>query len=106
MAPGSVTISSVVVAELQFGIQQSKKQATNQAELDFFLDFVSVLDWPLKATHKYGFIRNYLKEKGTPIGPMDLLIAAHALCENATLVTNNTQEYERVPELRLENWAR
>jgi tRNA(fMet)-specific endonuclease VapC len=62
------------------------------------------LDWPNGAGPVYGSISRHLKEKGTPVGAMDLLITAHALFVGAVLVTDNTREFERVPSLNLENW--
>ena len=57
------------------------------------------------AASEYGEIREHLQSRGTPIGPLDMLIAAHARAEGMTLVTNNVREFERVPELDLANWA-
>ena len=66
---------------------------------------LSVLPFGAAAASEYGEIRAYLQSRGTPIGPLDMLIAAHARVEGMTLVTNNMREFERVPELDLENWA-
>jgi tRNA(fMet)-specific endonuclease VapC len=101
---GEVGISSIVAAELWYGVAQSEKKKQNEAALRDFLDFVNVLDWPSGACAVYGRIRAHLKKKGTPIGAMDLLIASHASFLKAVLVTNNTREFDRVPELKLENW--
>jgi tRNA(fMet)-specific endonuclease VapC len=100
----NVAVSSIVIAELCYGVALSKKKRHNEAALKDFLDYVNVLDWPNGAGPVYGSIRRHLKEKGTPIGAMDLLIAAHALFLGAVLVTDNTREFERVPSLNLENW--
>ena len=99
-----VGISSVVAAELWYGVALSEKKKLNEAALRDFLDFVNVLDWPSGACPVYGRIRAHLKKKGTPIGAMDLLIASHASFLNAVLVTNNTREFDRVVELKTENW--
>jgi len=99
-----VGISSVVAAELWYGVALSEKQKQNEAALRDFLDFVNVMDYPSGACPVYGQIRAYLKRKGAPIGAMDLLIASHAAFLNAVLVTNNTREFDRVPDLKLENW--
>jgi len=101
-----VGISSIVVAELEFGIAQSQKQADNRQALLQFLEYMNVEDWPMEATEVYGSIRAHLKQKGTPIGAMDLLIAAHAIQSNAILVTNNTREFKRVPKLKIDNWTK
>ncbi|MBW2328615.1 MAG: type II toxin-antitoxin system VapC family toxin [Deltaproteobacteria bacterium] len=103
-AIGEVAISSVVLAELCYGIELSSKQKQNREALDNFLQYATVLDWPEKAGIEYGRIRAFLKGRGTPIGANDLLIAVHALAIDATLVSDNTREFQRVPGLRLENW--
>jgi tRNA(fMet)-specific endonuclease VapC len=99
-----VTISGIVAAELWYGVALSRKKKENEAALKDFLGYVDVLDWPNEAGPVYGRIRAHLKEKGTPIGAMDLLIATHALFLDAVLVTDNTREFDRVPHLKLENW--
>lgn len=99
-----VGISSIVAAELWYGVALSEKKKQNEAALKDFLDFVKVLDWPAGACPVYRRIRAHLKKKGTLIGAMDLLIASHASFLNAVLVTNNTREFDRVPELKMENW--
>ena len=63
-----------------------------------------VMPWSAQAADEYSRLRTFLQRQGTPIGNMDLLIAAHALAENAVLVTNNLREFGRVPGLQLENW--
>ncbi len=102
---GEVAISSIVLAELWYGVELSVKQAENQAALSDFLQYVLVLDWPEQAGREYGKIRAHLKQKGTPIGANDLLIAAHALALDAILVSDNSREFLRVPGLKLENWV-
>ena len=99
-----VAVSAIVLAELWYGVALSRKKRHNEAALKDFLEYVRVLEWPNDAAPVYGRIRAHLKEKGTPIGAMDLLIAAHALFLGATLVTDNTSEFKRVPDLKIENW--
>jgi tRNA(fMet)-specific endonuclease VapC len=99
-----VTISSIVAAELWYGVALSQKKKQNQAALNDFLGFVKVLDWPAGACPVYGQIRAHLKRSGTPIGAMDLLIASHAAFLEVVLVTENTREFDRVPDLKVENW--
>lgn len=99
-----VAISSVVAAELWYGVALSRNRKINEAALKDFLDYMSVLDWPHGACPMYGRIRAELKKKGTPIGAMDLLIASHALFLDAVIVTNNTGEFLRVPGLKVEDW--
>lgn len=103
---GNVAVSSIVVAELCYGVAQSQKRKHNQAALDDFLEYLLVLDWPAEAALPYSEVRAHLKRKGTPIGAMDLLIAVHAIAENAVLVTDNVSEFRRVPRLKVENWLR
>jgi tRNA(fMet)-specific endonuclease VapC len=100
-----VWVSSIVIAELWFGIEQSQKRKDNETALRDFLKYVTVVDWPDQAAPHYGKIRTYLKRKGTPIGAMELLIAAHALSMKAVLVTHNVREFERVPQLKVEDWV-
>lgn len=100
-----VCISSITLAELEYGMKHSSDPAKNeQAMLRFLVPF-SVLAFGPSAASEYGEIRAYLQSKGTPIGPLDMLIAGHARSENMVLVTNNVREFERVPGLKLENWA-
>ncbi len=106
LSTDEVGISSVVAAELWYGVALSQKKKPNEAALRDFLDYVTILDWPYGACPIYGRIRAALKEKGTPIGAMDLLIASHALFLDATVVTDNTLEFQRVPGLKIENWQK
>jgi len=99
-----VAISSIVAAELWYGVALSQKKKQNEAALGDFLDLVKILDWPSGACPVYGRIRAHLKKKGSPIGAMDLLIASHAAFLKAVLVTENTREFDRVPGLKVENW--
>ena len=104
LSPEEVGISSIVTAELWFGVAHSQKKNQNEAALKDFLDYATLLDWPCEASPLYGKIRTGLQKLGTPIGAMDLLIASHAISLDAVLVTNNTREFERVPDLKIENW--
>ncbi len=101
---GEVAISSIVLAELWFGIELSSKPKQNRDALHDFLQYLTVLDWPEHAGQEYGRIRAHLNKKVTPIGANDLLIAAHALSINAILVSDNTRKFGRVTGLKLENW--
>jgi tRNA(fMet)-specific endonuclease VapC len=101
----SVCISAVTLSELKFGIVVSPRPQANQAALDALLRMFPVLAYSGEAAEDYAEIRGYLKAHGTPIGPNDLLIAAHARCLGLTLVTNNTREFGRVPGLPIENWT-
>jgi len=101
----SLSISAITLAELQFGVANSSKPAQNAEALALFLALVSILPFDEAAAGEYGAIRTTLQRKGTPIGPLDQLIAAHAKATGSILVTNNTREFERVEGLELENWA-
>ena len=103
--PREVAISSVTLAELEFGVEKSTAQIRNRAALELFLAPLQVLAFDAGAAKRYGAIRADLERKGRPIGGLDLMIAAHALAVEAILVTNNPREFTRVPRLRIENWA-
>ena len=102
---GGICISSITLAELEYGMKHSSDPVKNEQALLRFLAPLSVLPFGAAAASEYGEVRAYLQSRGTPIGPLDMLIAAHARVEGMTLVTNNMREFERVPELDLENWA-
>jgi tRNA(fMet)-specific endonuclease VapC len=95
----------VAHGELCFGVTKSQRRAEASANLDALLQVVRVLPLPVEAAERYGEIRAHLEESGKLIGANDLWIAAHALCSDLTLVTNNEREFGRVPGLRVENWA-
>lgn len=98
-------ISTITLAELQHGVQKSMNPVKNTTALLQFLSIVDILPFDDLAAVAYGEICAYLQKKGTPIGTMDMLIAGHAKSQNLILVTNNVREFERVPELQIENWA-
>jgi tRNA(fMet)-specific endonuclease VapC len=103
---GSIAISSITLAELQFGIMKSSNPDKNQEALDKFLTPIEILDFGFYATIEYGKIRAELERKSTPIGPLDTLIASHAKSLDLTLVTNNVREFERIDGLKIENWTK
>jgi len=103
--PGDIGISSITLAELQYGVAKSQAQKRNVEALSEFLTPIEVLPFGESATQAYGSIRALLEQQGKIIGSMDLLIAAHAISLDAVLVTNNVKEFERVPELKIENWV-
>ena len=100
----NLTTSALVAAELAFGAEKSNRSDTRQ-QLLLFLSGLQILPWSESAVWHYARQRKLLKDAGTPIGEMDLLIAAHALGDNLTLVTNNMREFERIEGLKLENWV-
>jgi tRNA(fMet)-specific endonuclease VapC len=100
---GEIAISSITGAELAFGVAKSGSQRNLHA-LDKFLAPLEILPFDEAAMRRYGVLRSDLERRGTPIGALDLLIAAHALALSATLVSNNLREFQRVEGLALENW--
>lgn len=102
---GAVGVSIITAAELYYGTEKSAAPAKNRAALARFLSPLEVEAFDSLAAMVYGRVRSSLERKGTPIGPLDMLIAAHALRLEATLVTNNLREFERVAGLRLEDWT-
>jgi tRNA(fMet)-specific endonuclease VapC len=104
--PGQIAISTITLAELEYGVARSRYPDRNRmALLEFLLPF-TILDFDQKASAEYGRIRAVLEARGRPVGPMDLLLAAQAKSHNLILVTNNEKEFARVDALRIENWAR
>ena len=102
---GDLIVSSITVAELAYGCEKSARPQSNRSALHKFLTPFDVASFDGSAGAIYGSIRANLERRGTPIGPMDLLIAAHAMALGATLVTHNTREFDRVDGLSLEDWA-
>ena len=102
---GDIGISSITVAELAYGVSKSRHSSKNRHALEQFLAPLQVAGFDQAAAWSYGRLRGQLEAKGTPIGSMDMLIAAHALSLGVRLVSNNVREFQRVPGLRLENWV-
>lgn len=102
---GEIGVSVITVSELRHGIEKSARPEQNAQALDQFLLPLEVMDFSAEAIKEYGRIRAALESRGTPIGPLDTLIAAHSVSLGATLVTNNTSEFERVSDLTLEDWT-
>ena len=101
---GEVGVSAITVAELQYGVRRSQLPKQNEQALEMFLLPLVIADFDYDATLAYGRVRADLEAGGQPIGPLDTLIAAHALSLAAILVTNNLREFGRVAGLRIENW--
>lgn len=102
---GDVCMSVVTKAELLYGVEVSPRRAQDAAALAAFLPYVEAVALDDAAALHYAEIRADLKRRGAMTGANDLFIAAHARASGLTLVTNNTSEFERVPDLRLENWT-
>lgn len=104
-AIGQVGISTITVAELEYGAAKSACRDRNKLALAKFLAPFEIMPFTMTSTDIYGRIRTDLEKRGLPIGPYDLLIAAQAMAENLVLVTNNEREFSRIPELVCENWV-
>lgn len=100
-----LTISSITLAELEHGVHASARPEKNALALYQFLSITEILPFDDEAAAEYGKVRAMLQQKGTPIGPLDTLIAAHAKSRRLIIVTNNVREFHRVDGLAVENWA-
>lgn len=100
---GEVGISSIAASELAYGVAKSGS-LKNRTALEMFLAPMQILPFDSQCLWFYADLRASLEKQGLSIGPMDSLIAAHALSIDGTLVTNNIKEFMRVPKLKLENW--
>ena len=103
--PEDVYVSSVTYAELVHEVEKSAAVEKNRLALFMLLANIEILDFDVDAADCYGKIRADLEKKGTPIGPLDMMIAGHAMSMGYTVVTNNVKEFSRVPDLKIENWA-
>jgi tRNA(fMet)-specific endonuclease VapC len=103
---GEVGVSSITVAELTFGVHKSHHVTQNRRALEQFLSPLIIAEFNYKAAQVYGALRAQLERQGTPIGALDMLIAAHALSLQIMLVTNNVKEFTRVPQLQVVNWVK
>jgi len=101
-----VSISSIVLAELRHGVSKSSNPARQASLLADFCAPLDILPFDVETAEEYGRIRAALERAGTPIGPLDTLIAGHAISADCTLVTNNEAEFQRVPGLAVENWSK
>ncbi len=99
-----ICLSSITVAELQFGVYNSQNIEKNRISLTEFLAPFEILDFDDQDAEMFGMIRSQLKKEGKLIGPYDMLIAAQALAKNLILVTNNTDVFSRIKSLKLEDW--
>ncbi len=103
--PENVCISSVTYAELVHGVEKSVAVEKNRIALSLLLSNIEIVSFDVNAANEYGVIRADLEKKGTPIGPLDMMIAGHAISLGYTVVTNNIREFSRVKGLKIENWA-
>ena len=105
LLPSQIKLPSITVAELYYGAEKSKFKAKNQAKVKRFVSTFEIVSFDEKACTAYAKIRHSLERSGTPVGPMDLLIASIGLAYNFTVVTNNIKEFKRVKGLKLQNWV-
>lgn len=103
-AASDCVLSAITVAELEVGVRRSVRPAAQRKAVDAFTEIFEVLAWDLQTTSYYGDLRVDLEKRGLVIGPLDMLIAAHALRLGATLVTANAREFRRVTDLQLLEW--
>lgn len=104
LAVGSVGMSLITFGELHYGAEKSSQRTSALETLDRLQSLIPVIDPDEAVGETYGIIRAHLERAGTPIGNNDLWIAAHARALGVTLISNNTREFERVPQLKLDNW--
>jgi tRNA(fMet)-specific endonuclease VapC len=105
VSPGDAHISSVTIAELQYGVEKSAAKEKNALALEAFLLPLVIVPFDLDAAVAYGTIRTALERRGAPIGGMDMLIAAQAIAHDFTLITHNMKEFQRIPNLKCETWV-
>ncbi len=103
---GEVGVSAITESELRFEADKSSDPDTNHAVLDRVFLTLPVLAFDSACAREYGKIRAFLEKRGTPIGSLDTLIAAHAASSGLTVITNNTREFKRVPGLLVEDWTK
>ncbi len=103
---GEIGVSTITVSELQYGVVKSKNRKLNKQRVEEFLAPLEIIPYDEIAANTYGDMRHKLEKRGGLIGPLDLLIAAHALSKNLVLITNNEKEFKRVKNLKVRNWAK
>lgn len=103
--PSELFISIFSVAEMIFGCKKSLDPQRNyRALLEFLLPF-NIIEFEQRDCNKYGEVRHFLEKNGTPIGTIDTFIGSMSLSRHMILVTNNMKEFERIPDIRIENWV-
>lgn len=103
--PDQLSMSAITFAELMNGAKKSKREEANVSRLNALGEILEICSFDKQAAAAYGDVRSSLEKRGEVIGPYDLLIAAHALSLDRTLVTNNEKEFKRVEGLKIDNWA-
>lgn len=105
LAMEQLCVSVVTYAELIYGVERSSSKRVNRPIVEDFVRHLDVMDWNIGAADRYGVIRAELEAAGTPIGAMDMMIAAHAKSIEAVLVTNNQKHFTKVTGLKIDNWT-
>lgn len=105
LSVADVSLSSITFAELEYGVENSRRPEQNRWALMEFLAALDILPFDDAAARSYGVLRARLEKIGRPLGAMDMLIAAHAISAGAVLVTNNAREFQQVEGLSMENWV-
>ena len=105
LAMEQLCVSVVTYAELIYGVERSSSKRINRPIIEDFVRHLDVMNWDTEAADQYGVIRAELEAAGTPIGAMDMMIAAHAKSIKAVLVTNNQKHFTKVKRLKIDNWA-
>ncbi len=100
-----IYISSLSIAELEFGVVNSRYPDKNRIALIEFLSIFDYLYYDDEDAIQYGQLKSVLRKQGNIIGPIDLLLASQALAKKLILVTNNTKEFNRVPKLSVNDWS-
>ena len=103
--PGQLSVSAITFAELMNGAKKSQRVEANVSRLNALGEILDICSFDQQAAVAYGDVRSSLEKRGEVIGPYDLLIAAHALSLDRTLITNNEREFKRVEGLKVDNWA-
>lgn len=101
----NICVSIVSYAELVYGVERSSSKRINHSVLKNFRRHLDVIKWDIGAADEYAVLRTELEAKGTPIGAMDMMIAAHSKSINTVLVTNNQKHFTKVKGLKIENWV-
>jgi len=104
VTPADIKLPAVTVAELFYGAEKSKARKKNRQKVDAFIQPFEIIPFDEQACRVYGKIRSKVESLGTPIGPMDLLIASIGLAHDYVLITNNTKEFKRIKGLKIDNW--
>lgn len=106
LKPHQIKLSSISLAELQYGISKSINRKQNKKALLDFVSCFDIIEFDDIDAEVYGIIRADLEKRGQVIGPYDMLIAAQAISRELILVTNNTKEFLRIKNISIENWLK